>query len=308
MDKGDFAGAAELLPYVKEPIAFENMLILKRYAPMWPQIEQAAGKHLAKARADAVAAAEREYGAAPNDHDVLANYVNALRHAGRFDDALAFLSRLPKTSEDMSNADEGMGWTVNNVALALRDVHKEDEADRLFAMLNEAPIDKDYWRVSMKINRLEALVLDGKFTAALPLIEPTARTEGSPYADQLVRRLRFCTLNRLGKTAGADKYKAELLAHAADAPGPTIDGLLCVGDTVSAEQVALTALSNPDPDKRRNFEADFVRQMQSQKLTGDDPSVWQGRWAEFRKRPQIAAAFDRLGRDIPPEFLADPKH
>jgi hypothetical protein len=131
------------------------------------------------------------------------------------------------------------------------------------------------------------------------LIEPTAKVEGSPYAQQLVRRLRYCTLTQLGRVAEADKYKADLLAHAADAPGATIEGLLCAGDMDGAEQLALTALASPDREKRTAFEEDFVRHLQATPLPQDDPSVWQGRWADLRKRPAIAAAFDRLGRDMP---------
>jgi hypothetical protein len=163
---------------------------------------------------------------------------------------------------------------------------------------------KEYWRVNMKINRLELLVLDGKFERALPLIDPTSKVEGSPYADQLVRRLRYCTLSRLGRTNDATKFLPEMLAHASDAPGATIDGLLCAGQVDQAERVALTALKNPDEQRRLSFESDFVRQLQRAPLTADDPSVWQTRWQELRARPAIAAEFDRLGRDLPDNLRA----
>lgn len=303
VERGDFTAANELLPYVKEPQAVENMLIQKRFAPLWPRLEELAGPHLAKVRDAAVTAAEREYEATPSDEQALANYANTLRHSGRLDDAIALRSKLPASSAAMSSADEDMGWAVNNVAVALHEAGRKEEADQLFALLNDASMPKEYWRVSMKINRLEFLVFDGRFEKALELMEPTAKVEGSPYAEQLVRRLRYCTLSQLGRTGEADKYKVDLLAHASDAPGPTIDALLCAGDVDGAERVAMTALANPDVEKRTDFEQDFVRQLQQHQLTGDDPSVWQGRWAELRKRPAIAAAFDRLGRDMPAALL-----
>jgi len=301
--RGDFKAANDLLPYVKEPQAVENMLIQKRFAALWPTLEELAGPHLEKIRDAAVTAAEREYEATPSDEQALANYANTLRHSGRLNEAIALRSKLPASSAAMSSADEDMGWAVNNVAVALHQAGRKDEADQLFALLNDAPMPKEYWRVSMKINRLEFLVLDGRFEKALQLMEPTAKVEGSPYAEQLVRRLRYCSLSQLGRTAEADKYKADLLAHASDAPGPTIDGLLCAGDLDAAERVALTGLANPDVEKRTDFEEDFVRQLQQHRLTGDDPSVWQGRWSELRKRPAITAAFDRLGRDMPESLL-----
>lgn len=306
VNRPDFKSAAELLPYLKEPAPIEDMLIQKRYSPLWPQIEQLAGPHLQNIRTDAVAAAKRAYDSAPDDHGALANLANTLRHAGRLDEAAELRSKLPSTSAELGSADEDMGWAFNNIAYALHESGRASDADKLFALLNDAPMQNGGWRVSMKINRLEWLVTDGRFDAALPLLDPTAaaaNTDGSPYARQLVRRLRYCVLSRLGRAADADKALPDMLAHASDAPGPTIDGLLCAGNFDAAEQVALKALSNTDVDKRKSFEGDFVRQLQAEPLTGNDPSVWQGRWAEFRKRPAIANAFDRLGRDMPQEFL-----
>jgi hypothetical protein len=198
----------------------------------------------------------------------------------------------------MAQADEQIGWAVNNVALALHEAGRGDDADQLFAMLNEAPMPKEFWRVNMKINRLELLVVDGKFEKALPLVEPTAKTEGSPYADQLVRRLRYCTLSGLGRKDEAARYLSDLLKHAEDAPGPTIDGLLCAGEIERAEQLALATLKKSD-----KLDEDFVRQLQVRKLTSDDPSVWQARWVELRARPAIQREFDRRGRDMPERLL-----
>ncbi len=301
--EGDYTGAQEFIADVKEPVALENLLIQRRYESLWAKIGEAAGPNLSKARMQAVLAAERALGDAPDNHDKLANYVNALRHAGRLDDAIAIRKRLPTDIKSMSAADEGLGWTVNNVALALHEAGRKDEADQLFALLNDAPMPKEYWRVSMKINRLELLVGDGRYDRALPLVEPTASTKGSPYADQLTRRLRYCVLHHLQGSAEAAKFKAGLLAHAADAPTQTVDGLLCAGEAEEAERVALAALANPDLDKRTTFEEEFVRQLQTKPITSDDPSVWQSRWVDFRKRPLIEAAFNRLGRDMPAEFL-----
>ena len=299
--RSDFAGARELLPYVNEPEAYEDMLIQKRYAPLWPQLGELGGPHLERVRQSSLQGIQAEYSNAPNDQEKLNLYVNALRHSGRYDEAIALRSKVPATVAAMSSADEPMGWTVNNIALALHDAGRAEDADNLFAMLNDAPMPKEYWRVSMKINRLELLVEDGKFEKALPLIEPTAKTEGSPYADQLVRRLRYCTLSSLGRKDEAAKYLPDLMKHAADAPGPTIDGLLCGGDLDKAEQVALDTLGSKD--KAAGFEKDFIRRLQAHRLTSDDPSVWQGRWQELRAKPAIKQAFDRLGRDLPPEFL-----
>lgn len=297
MKRGDVAGASELLPHIDDPQLIENLMIQRRFSALWPRLEVQAGPHLEKVRASTVVSAEQAYAAAPESAEKLQQFINALRLSGRHDRAIALRTKLPATAQGMSSAEEDIGWAVNNVALALHEAGRADEADKLFALLNDAPMENDDWRVSMKINRLELLVADGKYDLALPLVEPTAKVPGSPYAQQLVRRLRYCTLSGLGRKVEAAKALPDLLAHADDAPGPTIDGLICAGELDQAEKVALAAL------KKDDFHEDFVRQLQAHPLTSDDPSIWAKGWQELRKRPAISAEFDRLGRDMPAEFL-----
>ncbi len=295
--RGDFAGAAELIRYIDEPQLIENLLIQRRYEQLWPAIENHAGPQLSKVRTSSVRSAERAMAESPGDTAKLQILAGALRHAGRLDEAIALQSNLPATRDAMSKADESTGWVVNEIALAMHQAGRADEADELFARLNEAAIENDHWIVSMKINRLELLVTDGKFGQALPLIEPTAKAKGSAYAEQLVRRLRYCTMSGLGRQAEATALLPDLLAHAKDAPAATIDGLICAGELDQAEKLVLESLGD------EKFHSDFVRSLQKRPLTSDDPSVWQKGWQVLRSRPAIATEFGRLGRDMPEEYL-----
>jgi tetratricopeptide (TPR) repeat protein len=304
--RGDAAGAADLLQYIDAPQAIENMLIQKRYSALWPQLQQLAGPHLEKVRASSAAKAERAFADAPNDNERLAGLANALRHAGRLDDAIALRAKLPGTAAEMSTADENMGWAINNVALALYHAGREDEADRILGMLDEAPMTSGRWRVSMIINRLEMLTEAGKFDRAAALLDVTetsAKVDGSDYARQLVRRLKYCILSSSGRKDEAAKLFPDMMAHAEDALEPTISGLVCGGEIDQAEQLALKGLGNSDEKKRLRFEEDFVRSFQPVALTSDDPSVWDGGWQILRKRPAMAAAYARLGRDMPTDLV-----
>lgn len=307
--RGDVAGAGDLLSYIDDPQMIENLLVQKRYSALWPKVEDRAGEHLSRVRASSVANAEQDYLNAPDDHEKLQTYINALRHAGRPDDAIALRSKLPATRDAMAKADEQLGWAVNNVALALHEAGRADEADQLFAMLNAAPMDKAGWRVSMIINRLELLVADGKFDKAATLLDATelsAKNDGSDYARQLVRRLKYCTMSSLGRKDEAAKILPDVMAHAGDAAQPTVEGLLCAGEVDKAEQLTIKTLNDPRATtaKKRQFEEDFVRGLQPVPLTSDDPSVWANKLAMLRQRPAIAAAYDRLGRDMPADYLA----
>lgn len=304
LGRGDVVGAAELVPHVDDPRVVEDMLIQKRYSALWPKLEQHSGARLEKIRASSAGSAERAYAENPLSSEKLQNLAIALRHAGRHSEVIALRSKVPATRELMASADEETGWVVNEIALAMHETGRTEEADQLFALLNDAPMPngRGGWRVSMIINRLELLVSDGKFDKALPLLERTERSAvegGSPYARQLVRRLKYCTLSGLGRKAETDKLLPEMVAHAKDAWHATVDGLLCAGEVDKAEQVALEALKAKDED----FEAQFVRTLQLKPLTSDDPSIWQGRWTALRQRPALAREFERLGRDMPDAFV-----
>ena len=300
MKRGDVAGATELLPYIDAPREVENLLIQRRFHDLWPELEKLAWPSLAKVRKSSVVQAERDLAETPDDVEKLQQLANALRYAGRYEEAIALRSRLPATIEAMAAADEQTGWLLNNIAFAFHHAGRADEADRLFARLNEAPMRDARWRVSMIINRLELLVADGRFDRALPLLQTTeasANTDGNAYAQQLVRRLKYCILSRTGRTGEAETLLPELLSNADDAPGPTIEGLLCAEDLDKAEQVALAAL------KTDSFHDDFVRALQVEPLVADDPSIWSNGWKQLRLRPAIAKEFERLGRDMPSQLI-----
>lgn len=306
--RADTAAAGEILQYVKEPEAFENMLVQKRYSALWPMLEKVGGAHLANIRAESLAGAERAYLAAPDDMEKLQAYADALRHSGRSADAIALKSKLPPTPGDMAVVDEKTGWVVNSIAYAFNHAGRIDEGDQLMAMLNDPPRTDASWRVSMIINRLEMLVSAGRFEKAATLLEATERSaanDGNLYSRQLVRRLRYCTLTSLGRKDEARKGLPEMLKYAEDALQPTVEGLLCAGDTDQAEQLVLKALNSPDAAKREQFEEKLVRALQPVPLTDDDPSVWADSWKALRERPAIAAAYEKLGRDLPAQSLPE---
>lgn len=296
MKRGDVPRATALLRFVDAPRVVENLLIQRRFAPLWPALTEQAGSKLAKSREAVVQSAAQDYAASPENAEKLADLISAYRYAGRLPEAVALRDKLPANAAEFAVADEQTGWAVNNLALALHEGGRPDEADRLFASLNEA-LPANHWRVSMMINRVELLVTDGKFAAALPLITAAEKEGKSPYAEQLLRRLRYCALTRLNRKSEAVALRPDLLSHSKDAPGPTIDALICTGELEEAERLSLLHLKSDE------FEEDFVRSLQAKRLTADDPSVWGG-WAALRQRPAIAGAFARLGRDLPEDLRA----
>ncbi|HKN42001.1 MAG TPA: hypothetical protein VJV87_03810, partial [Sphingomicrobium sp.] len=135
--------------------------------------------------------------------------------------------------------------------------------------------------------------------------EFSAKQDGSDFARQLVRRLRYCVLSSLGRKDEASSLLPEMMAHAVDAPGPTMEGLLCAGQIDKAEQLVLQTLDDPKATsiKKLGFERNIVRALQPVPLTGDSGSVWANNLTQLQGRPAIVAAYHRLGRDMPVEYL-----
>ena len=239
--------------------------------------------------------ARQEYEADVSDPRKLAALFTALRYARRYPELWALKEKLPATPKEMAKADEQMGWAVNEMALALHQDNRGDEADRLFASLNDSLPAND-WRVSMFINRTALLMADGKFAEALPLIERAEKEPKSPFAAQLLRRWRYCALVRLSRATEAAALRTEMMKNADAAKAATVEGLLCAGEVDEAEKLALGFLADDD------FQKDFVRSLQRKRLTDVEQTAW-GNWTALRSRPAISAAFEKYGRDLPDDLL-----
>lgn len=300
LDRGDLEGAEELSREIVDPAVIEEMLVSRRFQRLWPHLAQGGGTHLAQARAENLRLAEANYRARPDDHKAMRLYAGALRAAGRHDEAMALRRYLPQTSETMAKADEEMGWLVNEIAYAFAEAGRWKEADGLFALLNDSVRDES-WLISMEINRAELLVSDARDEEArglLASLEASVKVNGNPYAKQLVRRIKFCLTARSDDRSGIEFQRKDLLDHRKDSFEATVSALLCDKDWVRAEQVALEGLPSDV-----EFAEQYVRNMQARPLTGNGPSHWKGQWRELRQRPAMAAEFNRLGRDLPPDLL-----
>lgn len=299
--RGDLHGASELLRYLDEPDKIQEMLVMKSYAAFWPAVEAHAGLHLGNVIKTNVDEAAAAYGADPENWIKFTNYTEALRLAGRPEEAIALQAKLPMTPESISEIDELAGWAVNNVAYALRAAGRPDDADRLLATLTEASMPDEHWRVNMIINRLAFLVEGGQFDRALLLLagaEKSAMEDGNSYSQQLVRAFQYCTYRRTEKLAEASRIRAEMMKFAKDARIATVDMLICAGELEDAERIALEGVSDD------GFHASFVRSLQRKPLIGQLPAVWFDDWLALRQRPAITKEFERLGRDLPDRMHA----
>jgi tetratricopeptide (TPR) repeat protein len=289
----DVRGAEDLLAFVNDPDVLQGLLIERKFSALWPKVEATVGPHFEKVRNASVDRARKRFEQKPNDPETLSQLAFSLSAAGRYDEVIALQANLPATSDAISKIDEHTGWVFDTVAGALFETGRTDEADKLYASLNENTSLPDSWLVNMKINRLYYLVSEGKFDRALALLESTEKVPGSAYAKQLVRRMRYCILRNVDRSDEAAKFLPQVLEHAKDSYDSTIEALICAGDLDQAEKIVLTALVDED------FQSSFVSEMQPVPLEPERSSIWSKGWEELRKRPALVKEFERLGRPMP---------
>lgn len=300
IERGEVADAVSIAQEVTDPTVFEQMLVTRRYAPLWPQLANAGGPRLERVRAEDVRVANLAYLARPDDMKAISTYARALRRAGRYDEAIDLRRHLPASKDSMAKAGEETGWAVNEIAYALSQSGAWKDADALFALLNSS-VTEQSWLISMEINRAEMLVSDKRDKEAWPLIaqlEDSVKVNGNDYARQLVRRIRYCLTARSADRATLSAQRVVLLEHRSDSFEATASALMCDSDWAGAEAVVLEGLKTDE-----DFRTQFVINSQRRPLTGNDPSRWTGNWLELRQRPAIAAEFERLGRDLPEDLL-----
>ncbi len=295
MARGRTAEAASLVPTINRVSMVQQALIDRRLEPLWPEFERFAGPKMAALANRVVASAEADFAVDPADFDRRRRLMEAYSAANRNADAIARGTEVGVTPDALAALDEPGGWVVNQHAMSLFREGKRAEADRRFADLIAANSAKP-WIVNMTINRLELLTQVGNYTAADALVaytEANGRSFASPYAKQLIRRMKMCTAVSLKQMAQVPALLAEVQAHAKDAQTATVEGLICAGDVAGAEKLALEGLA--DEDSRTSI----VSQMQKKPLDPDDPSLWSDDWSALRDRPAVEAAFQKAGRDLP---------
>ncbi len=300
--RGDAVTAGALVRTLQDRDSLTEILTDRAFAAFWPEIEAYAGPGMARAENETIAQM-RQWAALSVDIDGVAEQRGLARAyflAGRFAEANALLAPFATTPEAISQIGEDGAWLINDHASMLNAMGRFDDADRRIAALRIVPIKQAPWQMNMIINRVEWLLLAGRWEQAAPLAEEAhqlSQTYGSLYARQLTLRMRICVALRRDPRADLAAMVTELVEHDDDARSATIDGLLCAHrDDEAAER--LIAWLNSGKDVSSAIEA--LQDPASRRVT--DPSIWGADWQKLLQRPTVRAAFEKVGRQLPKAF------
>ena len=294
--RDEVAESTMLAARVTDRLFLESLLTRRRYERLWPELESRVGDQMQIPLSQAVTYAEARMRRATGSVKARSSLLDAYVAADRLVDAEKVGADFAKTPGDTMKLDENGAWLVDAHARVLIALNRLDDADRRYEQLRVLHIENAPWIISMMINRAEYLVRQGRATSALPLIlelESLAPKFGSPYAVQLVRRMRSCaakTLSQKDATALADDF----LAHMADAPVATVEGMMCLARQDEAARQTILLLK--DEDNR-----DAMIGALLPKGAATDPSEWGA--SKLLELPSVLAAFQLVARRLPPSVM-----
>jgi hypothetical protein len=300
---GRFDRSVELLKRLREPSTITTFLSVRRFEPIWPAIERYAGENLATVINDRLAADRARFDADKNDRKAFQQLAHSLHFAGKFEDVVVHVSSFGESAEAIQQATSEDAWALNIKAYALDVLGRESEAEALFDHLATIPYDSESngWLVNFAINRASRLVELGKLEKGLQaanLAEQIASNSGSPYAKMLVRRDKICALEGLGRKSEANAIVGLVVENRKDSYAAAATAMLCVGQPDSAAQFVIEALEDPSAadDMANTLQSQGFQLFYTQSLL---PTLR----AALLERPDVRAAYARVARDIPDQFV-----
>jgi tetratricopeptide (TPR) repeat protein len=225
-----------------------------------------------------------------------------LRRLGREEDALAVARpHLRDVRVTAGNGEHGM-WVLNEAAFALAALGRRDEALALMERIATLPLADNPGLISMRINHLELLWDAGRHEEVLrraAALDPGIENYANDYGQMWIASSRVCALASLGRRAETTELLARLVALR-DTNGPALSrAYLCLGDDAAAAALLVHRLESDDPHS-------VILALQDYALTGPPAAAQQPtralstRLLALRERPEVRAAFDRVGRNLSP--------
>ena len=195
-----------------------------------------------------------------------------------------------------ADRDEQLNWLHNELAYALYDVGRTQEARAAF----EAAIahgEKGRANVSQAINFALSLTAEGEAARALEVLERLG--EMSVYGEMWAAAARACAHAQLGALTKRDEALGFLLQNEEENPHALIRGLLCADDRDALASLFTRRLERPDA------RAEMLGALQRYRVTEAVPPPALAKLRDTLQRVRndrnVAAAIDAVGRieDVP---------
>lgn len=296
---GRVAEARALVPELTEPAAVYAMLASKTYAPLWGDLEAAAGPKLGRLWAAQLRAAKAAWEAKRSPQSAR-DYLSALAAADR--DRTIAATFAPLFADELDpQRDYLLLYAVAPVAWALGQLGQWDAGLAVFASAARTwPLGRDANALNVTANQAGFLLRAGRAAEALPLSSQSivvALSSGAQVngdALQSIYSLHACVLAALGRA----KEAGPALAIVARSRKPALraETALCLGDEAGAKAALIAGLRDP---LQREAAIRLLQRPSGPPGPSDYERGLRARWERLRSDPAVLAGLQQWGRVLP---------
>jgi tetratricopeptide (TPR) repeat protein len=301
VERGDFKGAAAMVPKIVSPESFARLLTDRKYDPLRPTVEAWAGPRLEKQWPIFLREARAEWEAS-HDPETAKAYEAALKSAGY--DATLAATFLPVFGRHIDPIEDfPLIFVASPLANSLAHLGRWDQA---FTVLDNGlafwPAGKSANALNLSANRGRLLFFKGDFEAAIKQfdedLENARKWQGqvNDAALTAIHLYRACALEQLGRGDDAITSRAIVMTRKPRSPGMLAYLHLCGNDLAAARDVLLAALEREDergdvidwmqPSRDETYDSLFARTMNSRMLA-------------LKADKRLRAAVEKYGRILP---------
>ena len=306
-ERGRVAEALALVPQIEAAESVERLLVDRRYALLWPAIEQHANSNMAAIETKWVEIVAHEFAVEPRNVRRIIGLEIALRDAGRFAEIVTLLEPLTDSPESvalhlgLTNGAVSLGdavWIVNDYAFSLARLDRADEADRLFAKLIALNSSGERGPQGLIVRWAQLLLGEGRYSASLDALAALDSGDWTVPSDARAwaQRISVCSLHALGRDAEMADVLAPLEVTKAENWVSYMGAMLCLDRPDAVEVALLARLADARLRSEALVEVQDVREAARRHFN----AVLHARLSAVLARPAVAAAIQRWGRLLPP--------
>ena len=293
---GDPAGAKALVPKLLTPSDSRDLLMMKQYSAVWPDIETWAGPELKQQWSIYLNEAKARWEAGRTSL-AARDYLSALESAGDFETAASEMLPL----FDAPKKDEELVFMVPRLADVLSELGRWDEAEQLYQRAEQIwPLGSETNALNVSANYAVLLLREGKPREGLQKMDEVladARKWGpdvgvTPLA--AMQDKRACMLHELGRNSEAAISAAQALAVETGSTAAMLH--LCLGDAAAAKRDLLRALDN---ETTREDVVRFMQPSDSPPLPSDYGRRMYAAEMALRSDLDVIRAVSKYGRILP---------
>ena len=298
LEENEINAAADQMRLMSEPARVSEMMIDRRYDPLADLPGAPTAAMIADLVERQIQTTKSEVADYPDRLKARLNYIQALRFAGRFDEAER---EAASAAADAKGADatvrfadlsEYAPWILNEHAYTLYDLGQNDKARAILlqsSMLSESGTPN----VSQTINYAEMLSSEGKFDEALVAISKLESAFASPYGKMWAASIRACARSFKNELRVDDTDLAFIRENENENDSAFARTMLCIddGDAYAAQFKRRLA----DPEKR-TAALETVQEMIEPPASLPISDILDERRQKIVARPDIRALIEENGR------------